>query len=357
MISKRVSELLKSRAAYPLARGYGAEVAKVINLASNESPLGPSPLVLRAIKREARHAGKYPDPSARELKSTIGDYLGVNASWIVLGNGSDELLDLICKAFLDEGDRALIPTPTFAMYELACRTNGGVPKFVRLQNFEWRVSKLKRELADAKLAFVGRPNNPTGNGISEGGLEELLATGKLIVIDEAYGEFAGYSAVGLLRKRKNLIVLRTFSKAFGLAGLRVGYAVGNPKLVEVLERIRAPFNVNRLAQAAAIAALRDKRYLRKVVTMIKRGRTYLRRELLKLELRVLPSDANFLMADVSPWGIDASAFCDFLAKQRILVRDLSNFRDAGSNYIRITVGTPQQNNRLMLALKKFKRRG
>ncbi len=353
-MSKCVGELLRAGTSYPLAREYGAEVDGAINLASNESPYGPSPRVLEVLKREAACVGSYPDPRAAELKRAIGNYLGIKDECVAMGNGSDELVDLSCKAFLNPGERVLIPLPTFAMYELACRINGGTPKFYNLPNFEWRAEELGRALAGAKLAFMGRPNNPTGNGVSSRGLRKLLAGGKLIVIDEAYAEFAGYSVAKLAPKLENLLVLRTFSKAFGLAGLRVGYAIGNPELIEVLESIRAPFNVNSLAQAAAIAALLDKSYLRRVVARVRSGRAYLARELSKLGMRVLPSDANFLMVDVSPLGTDASTLCDFLAKQRVLIRDLSNFRKAGPNWVRVTVGIEQQNEKLMSVLEKFK---
>lgn len=353
-MSRRVGELLRAGAPYPLARGYGAEVAGAINLASNESPYGPSPRVLKVLKREVARIGSYPDPKAMELKRAIGDYLRAKAGCVAIGNGSDELVDLACKAFLNPNERALIPLPTFAMYELACKVNGGAPKFYPLPNFEWRAEELGQALTRAKLAFVGRPNNPTGNGMSLPSLRKLLDSGKLIIIDEAYAEFAGYSVARLAPKLENLLVLRTFSKAFGLAGLRIGYAIGNPESVAVLERIRAPFNVNSLAQAAAIEALLDKSYLRRVVAKVREGRAYLGRELSKLGMRVLPSDANFLMADVSPLGTDASNFCDFLAKRGILIRDLSNLQGAGPNWVRVTVGTEQQNEKLMRVLEKFK---
>ncbi len=354
MISKRVSEMMRSKVSYPLARRYDVRARGDINLASNENPFGPSPRVVQALRREVARVGSYPDPRAPELKRAIGDYVGVKAECVAIGNGSDELVDLACKAFLNPGERVLIPLPTFAMYELACRVNGGVPRFLELPNFEWRVEELKRALTDVKLAFMGRPNNPTGDGISLNGLRELLAGGKLLIVDEAYVEFAGYSVARLASRLENLLVLRTFSKAFGLAGLRVGYAIGNPELIGVLESIRAPFNVNRLAQAGAITALEDQRYLRKVVNMVGQGRTYIRRELLKLGMRVLPSDANFLMVDVSPLGLDAPEFCDFLAKGKIFARELSSFRGAGPNYVRISVGSPWQNKRLIGELKKLK---
>jgi histidinol-phosphate aminotransferase len=151
-----------------------------------------------------------------------------------------------------------------------------------------------------------------------------------------------------------MIVLRTFSKAFGLAGLRIGYAIANPKITEALEEIRPPFNVNRLAQVAAIAALRDRRYLTKVIKTVRGGRDYLRRELSKLGARVLPSDANFVIVDITPLGAEAPELCEYLARKKILVRDLSGFRGAGARWVRITVGTPRQNEELILTLKKFK---
>ncbi|MDI6819915.1 MAG: histidinol-phosphate transaminase [Candidatus Hodarchaeaceae archaeon] len=357
MLSRRVEELSRSGMVYPLAdsaRECDIESKAVVKLSSNESPLGPSPSVLRAIRREAKYIGLYPDPRAGELKRAIADYLDIDVECIAIGNGSDELVDLICKAFMDPNDRALIPLPTFSMYEIACRVNGGSPKFVELPNFRWRAAELSDAMSDARLAFIGRPNNPTGNSISLIGLRKLIACGKLIVVDEAYAEFAGYSVVKEATRRENLLVLRTFSKAFGLAGVRIGYAIGSPELVDALERIRAPFNVNRIAQSAAVAALRDGRYLQKVVGVVRAGRDYLRRELSKAGMLVLPSDANFLMADVRPLDTDAPRLCEFLARRGILIRDLSRFRGAGPSYVRISVGTPRQNERLVVAVRKFK---
>jgi len=354
MLSKRVSRLLASKAEYPLARKYGAELKGAINLASNESPLGPSPRVIKAIRREAARVGLYPDPSCRRLKLAIARYLGVGAKNVAVGNGSDELVDLVCKVFMDPGDRVLIPLPTFSIYELACRTNGGVPSFLELRNFEWDPKRLAKGLRRCRLAFLGRPNNPTGNGISLAGLRSLLAEGKLVVVDEAYAEFASSTVSREAARSGNLLVLRTFSKAFGLAGLRVGYAVGSPELISALERVRAPFNVNSLAQAAAIAALEDRRYLRKVVNLVRKGRAFLERELTALGARVLPSDGNFLMVDVSVLGTSAPELCEFLAKRGIMIRDLSKFRGDGPGWVRITVGTPEQNEALIKAIKQFK---
>lgn len=354
MLSERVRKMLEERVEYPFAKpARGAKVGEIIKLCSNESPLGPSPKVVEAIKRESERVGNYPDSKAEGLKQAISKYLNVDACQIVVGNGSDELMDLVYKAFMDPGDEVLVPIPTFSLYEIACRVNGGRPRFVELPNFEWCAKDLARALSEVRLTLISRPNNPTGNSISEEGLKELLDTGRLVVVDEAYAEFAGYSVASMLKKYDNLLVLRTFSKAFGLAGLRIGYAVGDEKLIEALDMVRAPFNVNVLAQAAGIAALSDERFLQRVRNVVKDGREYLTDELKKLRLRVLPSDTNFVMANVTSLDTDAPTLCDYLARQGILIRDLSGFRGAGSNWVRISVGTPRQNKLLVTALKEF----
>ena len=340
---------------YPLAKTYAVgEEGEVVRLCSNESPLGPPPQAMEAIKREIGKVGYYPDPKAKELKLAIGRYLGVGPDQIAVGNGSDEITDLICKAFLDPGDKALIPIPTFSQYELACAVNDIEPNFVKLQNFEWRVEDLMEGFKEAKVAFICRPNNPTGNSISKEDLKELLDVGKLVVVDEAYAEIAGYSIIDLVGKYDNLLVMRTFSKAFGLAGLRIGYAVGRKELVRALERVRAPFSVNTLAQVAAIATLSDGSFLQRVRNVVREGREYLTEKLAELGLRVLPSDANFIMVDVTPLGMDASTLCGYLAERGILIRDLSDFRGAGPSWVRISVGTPSQNKRLIEAVKNLK---
>jgi histidinol-phosphate aminotransferase len=355
LVSSRIQEFLNSGVSYPLAREYDLQLPGAINLASNESPYGPSPRVSQTLRKELKSVGRYPDPRAVRLRRAIGEYLGIRDENVVIGNGSDELMDLICKAFLDLGDRVFIPTPSFSMYELACRANGGVPKFHQLSNFRWNPSELARAGSGAKIVFLGRPNNPTGNAPSKRCLTELAGIAELMVVDEAYVEFDDGSVARWAVRRDNVIVLRTFSKAFGLAGLRIGYAVGAPELIGVLERLRAPFNVNRIAQAAALAALADVDYVKRVVQKVKRERERLYRGLLKFGLEVIPSRANFLMANVrSGLGLSAPQFCDELAKRRIFVRDLSSFRGAGLDWVRISVGKPVENEKLLNAIEGIK---
>ncbi len=254
MISDRVRKMIEDGIAYPLAKSSEEEDKEFLKLCSNENPYGPSPKAVQAIKKEASNIGEYPESAPIELKEAISDYVGVNPTQICVGNGSDEVMDLVEKATMNPGDEALIPIPTFSQYELSCRSNAMSLKFVELNDYSWDGEKLVNEMKSSGIAFIGRPNNPTGNMISEEGLKMLLDTGGMIVVDEAYGEFSGESVVDWVGEFENLIVLRTFSKMFGLAGLRVGYGVANSELVRALERVRPPFSVNRLAQKAAVAA-------------------------------------------------------------------------------------------------------
>ncbi len=352
MISKRVQEMIEEGAAYPLAESSEEEEKEFIKLCSNENPYGPSPEVIEAIKQGAEGVKRYPKSNAVKLKEAISDYVGVEPFQICLGNGSDEVMDLACKAFMNPGDTALIPIPTFSQYELACRANAMELNFVELENYQWSSEELVEEIGGCRITFLGRPNNPTGNSLDEDGLRDLLETGKMIVVDEAYGEFSDYSAVDWIEDYDNLLVLRTFSKIFGLAGLRIGYGVGNVELIRALERVRPPFSVNLLAQKAAVAALNDIEFMKESRRKIREGRKELQEELEEIGFDTLDSDANFVMASPSPFGLSASDLCEFLTREGILIRNLSGFRGASPEWVRITVGKPSENKRLIRGLKK-----
>ncbi len=355
MISDRVKKMIEDGIAYPLAESSEEEDKEFTKLCSNENPYGPSPKAVKAIKREASNIGEYPESVPIELKENIADYVGVNPTQICVGNGSDEIMDLVEKATVNPGDEAMIPIPTFSQYELSCRSNALKLNFVKLDDYEWDEKKLVNEIDSSKIAFIGRPNNPTGNMISNEGLKELLNTGKMIVVDEAYVEFSENSISNWVNDYENLIILRTFSKMFGLAGLRIGYGVANPELIRALERVRPPFSVNRLAQKAAIAALGDEGFVEKTRETILEGRRFLQEELSKIGFDTIQSKANFIMASPEPLDLDAGAVCDYLSREEgILIRNLSGFRGASSEWVRITVGKPKENKRLVKALKRLK---
>ncbi len=353
MISDRVRKMMEDGLAYPLSKSPEDE-EDYIKLCSNENPFGPPSQVIEAIKREAKNVDRYPEPTSVELKEAIGEYIDVNPIRICVGNGSDEVLDLICKATMNPGDETLIPIPTFSQYELACRINALNPNFFELEGFRWNAEKLLKVIDNYRTVFVCRPNNPTGNSLDEEGLKNLLETGKMIVVDEAYGDFSEDTVVDWVEDYENLMVLRTFSKIFGLAGLRVGYGVGNEEIIRAVERVRSPFNVNRLAQKAAIAALDDENFIEESRKVILNERKYLQVELEKLGFEILPSDANFIMASPAPFGMSARDVSNYLFREGILIRNLSGFRGIDGEWVRISVGRPDQNRQLIKTLEELK---
>ncbi len=342
-ISKVVREYLESSSSYPFATSYSAGA---INLASNQCPYPPSPRVRAALRHVLKDLNFYPDPWAEELRKKISAYTGIPVDQIQLGNGSDELLDLVCRLLLNPKDKVLIPVPTFSIYELRSRLVGAKPVFFSLPGFRWS-EKILRQTKRVKLVFICRPNNPTGNSLPKDLLTSLLETRKWVVVDEAYVEFSGDSVQDLVRKWENLIVLRTFSKAFGLAGLRIGYALLPKEVSGWLREMRLPFSVNSLALVAASAALEDLPYMRRVVERIRKERERLRARLQEMGLEVLPSEANFLMVRTP---VDADRLVSTLERKGILIRSLSRFRGAGKEWVRITVGRREENNKLISAL-------
>jgi histidinol-phosphate aminotransferase len=329
-------------------------VSDSVKLASNESPLGPSRRAVEAIFAEAEGLNRYPDGSCHYLREALAEALGVGGDSLVFGTGSDEILELVAKAFLGPGDEAAFPWPSFAMYPIVARGMGAEPVRAPLD------AELRADV-DALLAAVGKrtrvvflanPNNPTGTSIGAaefarllGGLSERV----VLVCDEAYFEYVRRAdfpdALAEIPKRPTLLILRTFSKIHGLAGLRVGYAVGDPELIGVLERARHPFNVNSLAQAAARAALADSDHVRRVRDVTHAGLAQLERGFGGLGLRYAASDANFLLVEVGP---DAKGIYERLLREGVITRPLGAF--GLSEHLRVTAGLPEENERLLAAL-------
>lgn len=345
-LTSRDTPWMASFPEYPFASRYGKGM---VNLASNESPYPPSPKVISALRGALRDVNLYPEPRPKELLKKIANYVGMEVNNIIIGNGADELIELVCRIFLNRKEKVLVPIPTFAFYEIAARLTGASPEFLQLTNFKWKTEEVEKAAKKVKMVFLGRPNNPTGNSLPEQGVIRLLEMGKIVVVDEAYAEFAGYSVCKLVREWDHLVVLRTFSKAFGLAGLRIGYAVAPPEITELLWKVRAPFSVNSLALVAASAALDDLDYMKKVVERVRGEKKRLVEELSLLGLRVLNSDANFLMVGVPK----AEELCSKLEKRGVLIRNLLLFRGVGEGWVRITVGTPSQNDKLLSALQEI----
>ncbi len=339
----------------------GKLVKGAIKLSSNENPLGPGPEVIREIV-ESIEEGKlnlslYPwERNEEELRDEISSYVGAGMGKenIVIGAGIDGVLDTLVKIFIANGDEALIPVPTFSLYESLVKIAGGIPEYVKRRNdFSIAAKDLLPMCREkTKMVFIASPNSPTGNCISEAEVREIIESmpKAMVVIDEAYVEFADSSLVNMVKEYENVLVLRTFSKAFGLAGLRIGYAIIPEWLASHYKKTSIPFAVNSVALTAAIAALMDKEHLRRSVELVKHEKPFLEENLQRF-FKVYPSKANFVLLDVSPWR--AYEVYDALMKCGIIVRDCSSFRGAGDSFIRISVGTREQNEKVVDALKSI----
>ena len=335
-----------------LARRLGIPVGRIVKLDGNENPYGPSPKALDALAAY-RDYHIYPDPLQHQAREALSRFLGVSFDRIVFGTGSDEIMDLVLRVFLRPGDAVINCSPTFGMYPFLTRVAGArlidVPR--RDGDFSLDLAAIWAVASEAKIIFIASPNNPTGNVISETELEALIATGLVVVLDEAYVEFAGgVSFAGRVAERANLIVLRTFSKWAGLAGLRVGYGVFPPSVAEVVLKIKQPYNLNVAAQAAMLASLADAELLRERVRLLVAEREELTRALAGVSyLEPLPSQANFILCGVE--GIDAGTLQAELRQRGIMVRrpDAPVLR----RYLRISVGLPEHRRALIEALNEI----
>jgi histidinol-phosphate aminotransferase len=333
-----------------LAEELGIRPEQVLKLDGNENPYGPSPRVREALAEfDLYHI--YPDPTQRKVREALADYVGVDAGHIVVGNGSDELLELIPRLFLSPGDTTVVAVPTFGVYSFATQVWGGrVVAVPRRPDFGLDLPALCRASKDAKLVFLASPNNPTGNPVSGEELEALLSTDALVVVDEAYAEFCDCSFVELVPRHENLAVLRTFSKWAGLAGLRAGYGIFPEAVAELLNKVKMPYNVSVAAQIAMLASLEDAALLRERVRLIVRERERLLGELAAIPgLRPFPTQANFILCRIE--SLDARDVWQRLRRQGIFVRyfDEPMVRDC----IRISVGRPEDSERLLTALREI----
>lgn len=337
-----------------LEREYG--IKNAVKMASNENALGPSPKAVAALRKNILRVHLYPEGGCHYLRQKLMKSLGVKSEELVFGNGSDELLVFTVRAFVGAGDEVVTADPTFLIYEIAASVEDGRVVKVPMQDFRYDLSGMFAKITPrTKLIFIANPDNPVGTYINEKRLSaflERIPRGVLVVLDEAYHEFArikkDYPDSMKLRKHfHNLIVTRTFSKAHGLAGLRVGYAVAQPDIAEALNKVREPFNVNLLAQAAAVAALDDKKFLKRTVTMANEGRLFLTEALKALGFTVVDTVTNFILFDL---GSDSKPVYEALLKQGVIVRPMSGW---GLNtFLRVTIGKKTDNTRFLKALKK-----
>lgn len=328
----------------------------VIKLASNENPLGPSPKAIKAVSKVLRELHLYPDGGSFYLIEGLSQSLKVPAENLVIGNGSNEIIELLARGFVSEGDEVLSSEGTFLVYPILTQVCGARYVTVPMKDFSYDLVNLAKKIsAKTRLVFIANPNNPTGTYVSRREVEAFLkkVPGRVMVcFDEAYFDFVEAHDFPdiqslILAGRKNVCILRTFSKAYGLAGLRIGYGVFHPETAAYLHKIRQPFNVNSLAQAAALASLQDKSFLKKTQKLTFDGRRFLGKEFEKMRLPYLKSQANFVLVDA---GFDGDVIFNRMLKQGVIVRSMKSY--GFSTWIRVTVGKPAQNRKFLKCLKQ-----
>lgn len=327
-------------------------VKDVIKLGSNENPYPPPKSVIEEIARASNFVNRYSDPSYRKLKRKLSEYTNLEAGNISLGSGAGEILDSVCKITLNPLDKVVIPIPTYTMYAFLSMLRDASLEFVETPNFEVKAGEVIRTAKDAKLIFLCSPNNPTGRTIEREELIKIIeGTNALIVVDEAYYEFCGKTMADKVNGYENLIVVRSMSKFFGLAGLRVGYALSNSKIIEALEKARLPFNISSIAENAAIAALGEITWFERIRREILEERKFIMHEINKLGLDVLPSEANFLLVKLH--SIDMRKFIEGLYREGVIVRNVTGVQGLKGNYLRITIGKKEENRKLISAIRKL----
>lgn len=336
-----------------VARRYG--VARPVKLASNENPLGPSPKALAAMAEHAPRMHLYPDPDAADLKKAAADFFSCKTGQVTAGNGSDELIDLLCRAYLEPGDEVVIPSCTFSYYRIASLVCGAEIRSTAMKGHFIDVDGILAAVnPKTKIAFLANPNNPTGTCLSGSDIRRLasgIPEDTLLVADEAYAAFVRQpdfeSARVLIHERPNVAVLSTLSKSHGLAGLRVGFCLAGESVTAALARIKPPFNMSTLALKGGEAALSDEGFLRKTLENTWEGLDFLSAKMERLGLSVVPSQTNFVLVRI---GDDAERVYERLMEKGIITRSMNSFGLRG--YIRVSVGLPEENRAFVDALSQ-----
>lgn len=335
-----------------LAREYGLDEASIVKLASNENPLGMPESARRAMMAAMDELGRYPDSNGFDLKAEIARRYAVPQDWITLGNGSNDILEIAAHALLQPGESAVYAQYSFVVYALATQAVGARAIVVPARDFGHDLDAMRAAIEpDTRVVFIANPNNPTGTFAPAQAIEAFLASvppDVVVVLDEAYNEYLDpglrFDSTQWVRRFPNLILSRTLSKAYGLAGLRVGFALAQPELTDLMNRIRQPFNVNSLAQAAAIAALGDADFLERSYEINRQGKARLQTAFDGLGLQYVPSYGNFVLVRVG----DAAAVYERLLRAGVIVRPVAGY--GLPEWLRVSIGLPEENERFLAAL-------
>jgi threonine-phosphate decarboxylase len=328
----------------------------VLDFSANTNPLGPPEGILKALKDNLWRISHYPDDSGRELREALVDYAGVEEGSIILGNGSTEIIKNFIEAFISHGDRVILPSPTYSEYEYQASLRSAEFRYVSpRKDLSFSLREILSALEDnAKALFLCNPNNPTGKTLKRQELERVLKAARardvFVLLDEAYIDFASNWFDKAL-EYENLLVSRSLTKFYTVPGLRLGYGISNKKVIDVLEKLRIPWNVNALAQIAGIEALKDEDFARKSMRFIKEEKKFLQGEVEKLGLRTVASDTNFFLINLGGKITSTELKAELLDK-KILVRDCSSFKGLGGDYIRVSVKQREDNLRLIEELRR-----
>ncbi len=330
-----------------------------IKLSANESALGPSPKAKKEYIKVSKNFARYPDSNGTYLRETLSNKFKIDKNRIILGSGSDQIFELICKSYLKKGDEVIVPKYSFIIYRIYSKMNGAKVIFSKENNFTVSVSDIiKRVSRKTKIVFLANPNNPTGTYISKKDLlflRKKLRSNILLIVDDAYFEYVKekdyLSALKLFSNYKNVIVTRTFSKIYGLAGLRVGWGYGSKEIIDVLYKIKPPFNVNRAALFAASAAVKDNTWLKKEIKHVNNWNKKMFNEFKKMKVETNKSFSNFLLINFNKVKIKSSRVFKLLAKAGILVRKMDVY--GIKNSLRITIGKSEENRKLIFKMKKI----
>jgi len=352
---RRIAPYQPGKPISEVARELGLDERTIVKLASNENPRGPSTAVRQAIAAAVTEISRYPDSNGYELKKALSSRYGVAPEQIVLGNGSNDVLELVAQAFLLPGQRTVYAQHAFVVYALATQARGGigieVPATPELgHDLEAMAAAIT---PDTRVVFIANPNNPTGTWLPPDAIAQFLERVPpevIVVLDEAYNEYLepdhNAPSVAWVERHPNLVVSRTFSKAYGLAALRIGYGLMHPALADVLNRVRQPFNVNSVAQAAAVAALGDMAYVEESRAINREGMRDIERGLACLGLAYTPSHGNFILVEVG----DGATTYRRLLEQGVIVRPVANY--GLPRHLRVTIGLPHENARFLEALER-----
>ena len=341
-----------------VAREFGLDEASIVKLASNENPYGIPESSVKAMAAAASELGRYPDANAFDLKQALSKRFDVPSDWITLGNGSNDILEIAAKAFVQKSESIVYSQYSFAVYALATQALGARAIVVPAVDYGHDLDAMAEAIdTDTRLVFIANPNNPTGTFLNAAQIEAFLdkvPPHVIVVLDEAYNEFLSaenqYESTAWVRKYPNLIVSRTLSKAYGLAGLRVGFAIAQPGPTDLMNRVRQPFNVNTMAQAAAIAALDDKAFLEKSAKNNAEGYKRFVQAFEELGLQYVPSYGNFVLVKVGDDDQAGARVNLALLKQGVIVRPVANY--GLPQWLRISIGLPEENERFIEALRK-----